>query len=268
MPRHLSVMEHKVVRRREIVARLVSALKPLDYVRAFWEGGAAAFGRVDRWSDLDLYAFVRDGSTKATFGRVEGALRKISPISRTYVVPFSGWEGVDQKFYSLKGASEYAIVDFAIITEKSSERFLTPEIHGKNVFYFDKDDIAVTAAFDSRKFRRGMRERRSRLAERFAMFDVEVRKELNRGNSLEALEEYRRLTLGTLVELLRMKHGPMHYDFRMRYVHYELPPRVVERLERLGFVRDLDDLRTKHGEAKEWISELLAEKGRGKPGAD
>ena len=40
--------------RSAILTTLRQALEPLPYVHAMWEGGAAAFGRVDEWSDIDL----------------------------------------------------------------------------------------------------------------------------------------------------------------------------------------------------------------------
>jgi len=44
--------------REIIIQTLVDALKPLDYIYAFWEGDAAAFDRIDEWSDIDLYLVV------------------------------------------------------------------------------------------------------------------------------------------------------------------------------------------------------------------
>ena len=51
----------------------------------------------------------------------------------------------------------------------------------------------------------------------------------------------------------------MHYDFRMRYVQYELPKEVVKRLERLCFVSDGEDLQGKYLEARSWFLETRAE---------
>jgi hypothetical protein len=39
---------------QDILTGLRQALEPLPYVNAMWEGGAAAFHRVDEWSDIDL----------------------------------------------------------------------------------------------------------------------------------------------------------------------------------------------------------------------
>jgi len=100
------------------------------------------------------------------------------------------------------------------------------------------------------------RERLAWLRNRFEIFAVFVEKELNRGNSLEALEMYRQFVLDPLVEALRMEHGPFHHGFRTRYTHDELPRQFVRNLEGLSFARDADDLRRKCREASEWFREI------------
>ena len=237
---------------------MTESLRPLDFVRAFWEGGAAAYGRVDEWSDLDLYVMTTSGMADDVFRTVEKVLRQMSPISEVYKVA-SGWEGVEQRFYRLALASEYLFVDLAVVSEDSSEKFITPEIHGSNVFYVDKDGLEGSARLDRPKFVETMNARRVTLGVRFRMFDNQVQKHLNRGNSIEALEVYRSLVIGTLVELLRMKHGPEHYNFRMEHIYDELPRSILKRVESLCYVKDLADLETKHEEAAKWVLELLSE---------
>ena len=46
--------------RETILKTLEDTLKPLDYVQAMWQGGAAAFNRVDAWSDIDLVVLAED----------------------------------------------------------------------------------------------------------------------------------------------------------------------------------------------------------------
>jgi len=93
---------------------------------------------------------------------------------------------------------------------------------------------------------------------RFEMFAPFVTKELERGNTLEALDYYRAFVLNPLVEVLRMRHGPLHYSFGTRYVHRELPGEVIARLERLAYVADAVDLRTKFAEGSAWFLETSA----------
>jgi len=50
----------------------------------------------------------------------------------------------------------------------------------------------------------------------------------------------------------------VHYDFRMRYVHYELPENVVQKLQDLYFVNNTEDLQKKYREAVEWFHKLMS----------
>ena len=83
-------MKGKKLSRDKIVQTLVSVLEPLEYVHAFWEGGAAAFNRIDEWSDIDLYVVVDDDRVDAAFGVVEKTLKSLSPIKQKYSVPQTG----------------------------------------------------------------------------------------------------------------------------------------------------------------------------------
>ena len=250
--------ENSSVKRPQIIESIIATLKPLDYVHAFWEGGAAAFGRIDGWSDIDAYLLVDDSKVADAFLAVEKALESLSPIKQKYVVS-QNWPGVTQAFYSLKRASEYLIVDLGVLTQSSPEKFLEPEIHGKVIFYFNKIGMVEKPDQDQTAFDKKVEERQRVLKERFRMFGNFVQKEIDRENSLEALEYYRTIVIASLVEALRIKYNPAHYDFKMRYIHYELPPRVVRKLENLCFVRGRKELQRKYLEAVQWFNKLARE---------
>jgi len=91
------------------------------------------------------------------------------------------------------------------------------------------------------------------------MFNIFVQKEINRGNHIEAVALYHALTLSALVEALRAKHSPLHYDFKTRYIQFELPSRTTDKLKHLYFVRDEEDLQEKYRKATEWFREVISE---------
>jgi len=245
--------------RRRIVAALKGFLKPLEYVHAFYEGGAAAFGRIDEWSDLDLYAIVDDDKVEQTFNVVEEALNSVHQIDVKYPVLQPPWPGVSQVFYRLKNTSRYLLVDFAVLTQRSGEKFLEPNIHGDNVFYFNKSSRIKRPSLDKQKFKDRMDERLERLNARFDLFNIFVQKEINRGNWLEALDLYYNVTLASLVEALRARYNSFHYDFKMRYIHYELPAEVVVKLQNLYFVKDKKELQSKYHAASKWFLTAISE---------
>jgi len=252
-------VSEKMLTRDAIIQSLVEALKPLDYVHAFYEGGAAAFNRIDEWSDIDLYLVIEDEKVGDAFAVVENALKALSPIKQKYEIPQLPWPGVSQAFYRLEHASEYLIIDLAVLKLSSPEKFLTPEIHGSVVFYIRKPSKVAALPLDRNALEKKLWERLARLRARFEMFSNFVQKEINRRNYLEAIDLYYALMLAILVEALRIRYKPIHHDFKMKYVRHELPALIVQRLKLLYFVRNEDDLRVKYQEAAKWFQEIVGE---------
>ena len=258
----MTVNKRKVTR-DAIIKTLVDALKPLDYVHAFYESGAIAFNRVDEWSDIDFNLIVDDEKVDDAFGAVETALKSLSPIKQRFVMSQLPWPGVSQAFYRLERASEYLLIDLAVIKLSGPEKFLEPRIHGKAVFYFNKSDKVKVPIFDKEELAKNLQQKLARLKDRFVMFNIFVQKEINRGNYLEALVLYHSITLGSVVDVLRIKYSPFHHDFKTRYVQYELPKQIMDKLDRLYFVKDWNDLVMKYHEATDWFNEIAAESKEG-----
>lgn len=255
----VAMTNKKRLTRETIVQTLVDALQPLDYVHAFYEGGAISYNRLDEWSDIDAYVVVNDDKADETFLVVEKTLKSLSPIKQKIDLPQTGWSGVSQAFYKLEDASEYLVIDFAVLKLSASEKFLEPKIHGPAMFHFNKNDKIQPTSLDKKTFIAKVNSRLKRLRARYDIFNSSVQKEINRGNYLEAVDLYHNLTLATLVEVLRIKHNPLHYDFRMRYVRYELPSKVIDKLRRLYFVRDEKDLQKKYAQAIRWFNKAVLE---------
>lgn len=254
-----STMKGKKLTRKMMIQTLVDALEPLAYVHSFWEGGAAAFDRIDEWSDIDLYLVVDNNKVDETFIAVEKALESLSPIKRKYDITHPPKSGLSQVFYRLEGVSEYLLIDLAVLTLSSPDKFLEPEIHGDVIFYFNKSDKVKPSLLDRDVLVKKLQERLERLQARFDIFNSFIKKEINRGNYLEAIDLYHSLTLASLVEVLRIKHYPVHHNFKMRYIHYELPHEIITKLELLYFVKDEKDLQEKYLEAAKWFRNVMSE---------
>jgi hypothetical protein len=251
-------MVEKAVNRDRVVRALVEALEPLEYVNALWEGGAVAFDRLDRWSDIDVCVDAQDERVRDVFPVVERALEALTAIDLKYDVPGVSTHGYVQAFYRLKGAPRTMLVDLAVFRHSEPNKLLEPEIHGASRFHFNKGGGVEIPALDKRAFLERLKTRLARLNLRFEIFSCNVEKEIERGNWLEAVDLYHRLVLGSLTESLRMRYNPVHYDFGSRYLHYELPPEVVGRLVALHFVSDEADLRGKVAEAEGWFRDTVA----------
>src|SRR6266550_1618209 len=244
--------------RLSIVQTMTEALEPLSFVHAFYEGGAAAFHRIDVWSDIDLYIVVDDGMVPDTFRVVERPRLAVTDpthprrvLARRLrdlpeILPTREGRRVPPR--RPRGANHLRAGQ--VPRARNPWRGRLPLQQGR---------LDQKPPLDREAFVRGIHDHRRRLRERIELFGPFVEKELLRGHTLEALEFYRALVVPSLVGALRMRYGPRHYDFRMRYVHRELPPEVVRRLEGLAFVTDPEDLATKYRHARAWFDKAIEE---------
>jgi hypothetical protein len=249
----------RTIGREEIIETLVRALEPLDYVYAIWEGGAIGFGRLDEWSDIDLYVDAQDERIQEVFPVVEQTLESLSPIELKYDVIATPSQGYLQVFYRLRDTTEFLLIDLAVIKHYTEEKFLEPEMHGQAFFYFNKNNAIKCPSLDKQKLVEDSKTRLERIKKRFETFRCFIRKEINRKNYIEALDLYRGLMLDSLVEVLRIKYKPVHHAFKTRYIHYHLPADIVSRLEDLYFVKNQRDLENKYHIAEQWFYQAVSE---------
>ena len=233
-------------------AALVRALRPAlegeTWVRAAWEGGSAAFGRADAWSDLDLQLLVEPGREGDAFARIERELDAVGGVSAVWKpAPAPDW---DQRFYQLRDAPEWLMLDLCVMRPDRLGPYLDPVRHGTPIVWFDRDrrlipnedpDLAPILA-----------RRMDQLRQRYLLLAHLPAKELARGHLVEAMDTYFRHLVGPLVEVLRARHCPRRQDYALRYMREDLPPDVVVRLERLLFPRP-DTLGVCIAEVRAWI---------------
>lgn len=246
--------------RTALVDAVVAAVRERPDVRAAWEGGSAAWGRADRWSDADLQLLAADddpATTAAIFDAVEAALAAHGGIERRYAVPEPAWHGHSQRFYHLYAAGAFVMLDLVVVRPGVPERFLAPQQHGRARVLFDRGapDAPHTAPppFDAAAHRARLQRALDDHVARFDVFQPLVVKEVARGRFLDALGFYHGLTLRPLVAVLGMRHRPLRFDFGLRYLHLDLGAADADRLAGLHAVADLADLAAKHPAACDWF---------------
>jgi hypothetical protein len=251
------------VSREDVLEALRGALEPLPYMQAMWEAGAVSFDRVDEWSDIDLQVACDDERVEDVFAVVEETLEGLSPIDVRFRLPEPTWHGHSQVFYRLAGASPFLMIDFVVMKAGAEDKFLQPEIHGRPKVYFDKTGVVTFGTFDSGAVAGSLRKRVAELRELFDLFQILTLKELNRGNTIEAVAFYHSYTIRPLINALRILYDPTRHNFHTRYLHYDLPAADVERLNELMYVADPSDLHAKREAAEAWFGEVLEAIGEG-----
>jgi len=239
--------------RDRICKAVTEALRPFPDVFAGWEGGSAAFGAVDAYSDIDLeYLVADDASFELLYASAERAIETVSPITASHI-PLKG------RYYKLQDGGDFLLVDLIFFRAGDSDHQLNVERHGDMVPLFDKGDWLRPRPLDEGALAIKRETRYRELQTWFPMSQVFVRKAILRGQHVEAVNAFWACTLKPLAELLRMRYCPVRWDFGVRYLDRDLPPAMYDQVRDLALVRDLEDLQEKWARATAWGTELLGE---------
>lgn len=231
--------------RADIVDCCARALRGTPAVRAAFLGGSEAFGRLDRWSDIDLVSVGPLSDVQDVFAVVESALNGLSPIAQRLAMPPSAlWPELSQRFYRLQGTDEFLMIDFCQVTPAQLGTFLEPARHGTPVVLFDHDSLIHPAPLEADHDER-MLKRLEWHRSAFPMFQCLARKSVLRGDLVEAVAVYHSHTLRPLVDVLRMRHCPVRFDYGFRYTGIDLPADVGAELRELMWPKDGPDLLAK-----------------------
>lgn len=248
---------HYPLPRKTIVHALKQTLESLDFVNALWEGGAVAFDRADEWSDIDLVIDAKDDRCADVWPAVDAAIRSLGEVDLMFEIPAAPLGLHSQRFYRIREAGPYLMIDIGVFPESTKDKLLDPETHGKAIVHFDRSGVTNDVKPSDKAAE--IRKRLAILRITVPLFQALVAKEINRRNEIEAVAFYHGWAVRPLVELLRIKHCPQRYQFHTRYVQYDLPKVVADRLTPFFYVRDLADLAERRAQAEAWALKLLEE---------
>ena len=245
--------------RDTILEAFRAAFEPRPYALALWEGGSAAFGRTDEWSDVDLMLVVADEAVDAAADAVAEVIAALGGASLCHVLPQPTWHGYWQAFYRLARATPFLMVDLCIVKAGASEKLLARQVHGEAQVHFDKAGVTAAPDWDAAAQAARRLRRLTTVATTFPLFQPLVEKELRRGQGLLALAFYQGMTLRPLLELLRMRHDPERFDFGWHALGRVLPAATLRRLEPLAFIAGPEQLAERRAEAERWFWTLHGE---------
>lgn len=245
--------------RKEILEALNQAFVNLPYALAMWQGGAMAFNRADEWSDIDLALIVDDGHEQQAMQLATSVLENQFGIDNSFEIDPPFWPDMTQTFFRLKNTSPFLLIDLSILPSSAKNKFNETEIHGHGPVLFDKKGITNAPLVNENNLKEILRSRVAKQQKRFEIFWVMVDKEINRKKDIDAFVFYWSYTVMPLVEMLRIKHSPYHWNFGSRYLNDDLPAEIATRLQRLFFVTNLEDLTQKNKTAREWFHQATAE---------
>ena len=246
--------------RRQLAEHLTQELSKLEGVLAVWEGGSAATETADQYSDIDL-CIMASSEPEVVFAALHQALGEEYPIAHIYHEPKTIWPDLTQKVYLLEGAPEHFLLDVAIFPESATgilEEFLQQERHGNPVVHFDRSNRIQVKGASAEEFAIRHRKKYEELVGVIPVYRALVAKELDRGNTVDALAFFHGGIVRPVVQLLGILHRPFRFDFGLRYLRRDLPAAEYNKIERMMYVSTANDLRDRLVEMDALIAETSA----------
>jgi len=159
----------------------VSALHIRPDVTACWEGGSAATGRLDSFSDIDLMIVAPLHAADAIFATVETAISTTAKIAHRWCVDPPPFRDTAQRFYFLTGAPRFFAVDCVVVNETGAGQFLERERHGEPQIQFDRSGRLAALPVDREALDARRALRLGQLRGAIPVYRMLVGKELARG---------------------------------------------------------------------------------------
>ena len=108
----------------------MSLFESHSWMLGIWEGGSAATGFLDEYSDLDLGFVVKDAHVEETFQLFEELLEKNYGIKSKLRIPEPTWHGHSQCYYFIEKCPPLFYVDVVVEKESAKDRLIEPDRHG------------------------------------------------------------------------------------------------------------------------------------------
>lgn len=243
------------VNRNTITDAIHKKLFKNSSVFAMWLEGSTGTNTVDEYSDIDIWVDVKDGSESKVLNEIKKIITPFGPVDFEFEQDHPHPK-IRQKFFHLKNTSEFLIIDIGI--QSHSRKFQFEE--GDTVkIIFDKSKAITFRKSNKKQVRMNLEKKEAVLRKTFPFFQAWVKKEILRGNFLEALSAYHTKVLEPLVELLRIQHTPKKSDYGLKHISRDLPKKIVLMLEDLHTVNSLQELSLKLKKANRLFLDTLKE---------
>lgn len=231
--------------KKKILNAIVHDLNLNPKALAAWEGGSAANGTSDQYSDIDL-TVVGSDNVDLLFDSIESTLSRVSKINHRWIEPSSHWPGCFHRLYILADSPKHFFVDVAVFLHESKNilhEFSEIERHGNLVIHFDKLAIIKPRSGDFDALKVKQLERLGEIEEAFPIYKTNVLKELDREHSIDAFFFYFSGMVKPLVEVMGILHRPFRFDFGLRYLHKTFPLEDQKLIENFLYVRTMNEVR-------------------------
>lgn len=213
-----------------------------ENVLVAFEGGSAATGYFDQYSDLDLGLITKDDYVEEAFKIMEEYLTANYGIKNKFRMPEPNWHGHSQCFYIINESPATFYVDFLIEKESSGNRFTESDRHGNTQIWFDKNNLIDTTPTPEDVTLQKCKKQYNFIKTYMPFMFIDLEKQLLRDLKIDASVIYFGV-LNRFVALLNILYRPAKHDFGMRYLHRDFPEDVVNLVLKLTNTGSINEIR-------------------------
>lgn len=233
--------------RKKVLKTMIDALQPRPDILAVWEGGSAATGTKDQYSDIDL-CVLANSAQRPILDHIQKSLEVLN-IEHTWQTQKSFFgEGLMQRVIILKDSPKFFLIDVGVFDQNHPQllkEFLEVERHGEQIIYFDKIGVIKQGHTDAAEVFKKHKLRVDELNDGFVVYKSLVLKEIARGKAIDAIAFYQSGLVRPLVEIMGMIYRPFKSDFGLRYLHKDFPEESQDLIKQLMYVSSVEDLSSK-----------------------
>ncbi len=241
--------------REKIIGAIQCQLRENQSVFALWLEGADSTNTVDQYSDIDIWADVKDGEEGKIFDEIEKSLSGLGEIDFSYQIEHLHPQ-IKHKIIHLKGTPESLLLDICIQSHSRNFEFIKGGLNDPKII-FNRGGIKFRE-FDETEFNKEIVNRIYHLKNTFAQ-KSRVLTKVERGEFLEASMYYLKWIIEPLVELLRIKYAPRKREYYFKHISRDLPKEIVELLEDLVKFQSINDIKQKIISASQIFEKTLKE---------
>ncbi len=245
--------------REEIKAGLKELLHKNENIIAVWEGGSAATGFEDEYSDLDLAVVCEDDAVEEIFTMIDGHLESEYGIEDKFRLPEPAWHGFSQCYYKTGNVPKFFYFDIAVIKRSNPNKFTEKDRHGDSVVWFEKEKMIDPTPTPDGEVKAKGKKFYHIATDTFFLSEIELKKALARKNFTESFHQYYLIILRHLGILLNLKYRPCKADFGIRYAYRDYPESENKLLEDSLKVNSVNDIAERSGKVLSRISDLREE---------
>jgi predicted nucleotidyltransferase len=232
-----------------IVDELKKILEQSQATYAMWIAGSVAEGYDDELSDIDLWLDIEDGKDAAVFDSIEKFLRSKGELDVNFGEDMS--PPFTHKVYHLAHMDPHHFIEITLHSHSHNYEFI--EGVRKVKVLFDKGGTTKSKPLDRASHANMLEDRTQFLIEKIALGELSVKKEITRGQFMDAFHNYQFWLVEPVIELARVKYAPLKISYGLKHGSRDLPKDTVAEVESLYIVASLEDLRNKIKEVKDMV---------------